>query len=241
MEDRQPTQTGTTTSRPTPDNRRGGYPDVHGTGAGAGRHRPRRADGRSCARSLLPSANTGQDNPADPGAHADPPGLTRDRFAHTVSPRRSSQRSHAMSDRFLGAPMLVVGQMQGGHGQQARAGWVFDVVHVLMSAGRVAADGLVRLRRHLTRAGLHQRNGAVLASPPAWRPSCADAGHHDLDDHRHARGYAHGAGPAARTAIPAVSVPPCPPRCWPSAPCSRHTSRSPPSRDWCEPSILGDA
>jgi hypothetical protein len=115
-----------------------------------------------------------------------------------------------MSDRFLGAPMLVVGQMQGGHGQQARAGWVFDVVHVLMSAGRVAADGLVRLRRHLTRAGQHQRNGAVLASPPAWRPSCADAGHHDLDDHRHARGYAHGAGPAARTAIPAVSRPAMP-------------------------------
>jgi hypothetical protein len=141
------------------------------------------ARGVSCRR-----RTPGQDHPADPGARADPPRLTRDRFAHTVSPRRSSQRSHAMSDRFLGAPMLVVGQMQGGHGQQARAGWVFDVVHVLMSAGRVAADGLVRLRRHLTRAGLHQRNGAVLASPPAWRPSCADAGHHDLDDHRHARG-----------------------------------------------------
>ena len=43
MEDRQPTQTGTTTSSRPQDQGRGGHPDVHGTGGGTRRHRPRRA------------------------------------------------------------------------------------------------------------------------------------------------------------------------------------------------------
>ena len=93
------------------DQSRGGCPDVHGTGGGAGRHRPRRAvaeagRGRSSTRRI-----PDQDHATDSSVHADPPGLTCDqsrRIATLGSPRTSTRWSCAMSDRWRGPRQAVV-------------------------------------------------------------------------------------------------------------------------------------
>ena len=70
---------------------RGWCPDVHGTGGGAGRHRPRRAVAEAGRGVPLRRRIPGQDHAADSGIHADPPGLT--------ATRRRSWRQHTMTAR----------------------------------------------------------------------------------------------------------------------------------------------
>jgi len=63
------------------DQSRGGYPDIHGTGRGAGRHRPGRAVAEAGRAVSFHRRIPGQDRTADSGVHADPP----DRSDHICS------------------------------------------------------------------------------------------------------------------------------------------------------------
>jgi hypothetical protein len=112
MEGLQPTQTGTTTSRQPQDQRRGGYPDVHGTGGGAGRHRPRPAVAEADRGVSYRRRTPDQDHATDSGVHADPPGLTQglgkvpDRLVHGEAPSGSlptaTVRGHEIPPEPLG-------------------------------------------------------------------------------------------------------------------------------------------
>src|SRR3984957_17691978 len=81
---------------------------------------------------------------------------------------------------------------------------VSEVFHALMCAALIAMtwgsepivpawflDGPVWLRRGLVRAGRPGRSRGFPRAQAAWPASCADGGRHDLDDHCHARRFAH--------------------------------------------------
>jgi hypothetical protein len=73
-----PPELGPQPQGPPRDHRRGWCPGVHGPGAGAGRHRPRRAVADAGLGIPPARRSPGQDHAAVSGVRADPPGLTRD-------------------------------------------------------------------------------------------------------------------------------------------------------------------
>lgn len=139
-----------------------------------------------------------------------------------------------MSDRVLGAPMLVLCPMQMAIGQGA-SGLRPDAFQVLRSARLAVCLQTALYGCVVIWFGLASASGTVrfeLASLPGPHHPLM-GGRQDPHDHRRTRGYAPGDARAlpARP-CPPYPIPPCPPQCWKSASCFRCTSCSQPSPSW---------
>ena len=100
------------------DQSRGRAPDVHGTGRGTGRHRPRRAVAEAGRAVPFHRRIPGQDHAADSGGHADPPGLTCDKSRRLAPLGSGGEPVRARGSPHQGAPGAHRPAQRSGHAGQ---------------------------------------------------------------------------------------------------------------------------